>query len=137
MRIQTFIVHRDYVPDDPAISLRDSITEGYGYNEDADDGFTIVIEGELHDLERAWGAFAVACSSILGADDDHYDYWPSAFDALTHLGKQMDELTNTRLHLTTLRGIWNHIVFTEWKRTREDFHAFEKTFSSEFLPRPE
>lgn len=148
MRFETFIVHagQGYLPDDPAISVRpitkDDLHLGYDYNEitENDDwlwdepqdyGIT-VFEGELADLERAFGCFAVSCATIRGADDDHYDYWPSHFSGLIAFARFLDEQTDSNLHLEACRVLWDGVV---WMYAKTDDEA-KDYFSADIHPRP-
>lgn len=147
MRFETFIVHagEGYLPDHPSISQRPLTMEdlpiGYGYNSIDKDDFAewiaeypkdypvIVFEGTPLQLEAAFNAYLRGCSEIRGADDDHYDYFPSNFDAVVELARFLD--ANSGLlanHVARCQAVWDKLA-NQGSWTPEDF-------ASEITARP-
>jgi hypothetical protein len=144
MRLETFIWHsrEGYLPDSVELEpFRDDV-EGYGYNtytdEDRFEGEGIVVIKGIttNQLYITWLEFALRCSQIRGADDDHYDYWPSNFSGLIHLGLQLDELRENERCLTICRAIWDDLSFYRWDAANETRATARASFESEILPRP-
>jgi hypothetical protein len=113
--------------------------QGYGYNDgDPDEDMeVIVIESEtIEGMHVSWLEYAVGCSAIHGADDDHYDYFPANFSALVHLGHQLDALNGNERCLTVCRVIWDQLAFQRWDAGRETHEEARANFDDEIVPRP-
>lgn len=147
MRIETAVIHagESYLPDTLKLEPYRTDVAGYGYNDDDDFGYldddppntTVVIEADtLEGSHALWLEYAIGCSAIHGADDDHYDYWPSNFSGLVHLGLQLDELMSSDRCMIVCRMIWDNLTFARWEPNRETLEACRADFADEIMPRP-
>lgn len=138
MRFVTACIHagNGYLPDTLKVEAHNPNVEGYGYNDDYDDHDSdVVIETDNLDAAYAlWLEYAVGCSDIRGADDDHYDYFPSNFDALVALGKQIDSARGNGRCMFISRFIWDQLArHRDIGKSREEAIA---EFADEIVSRP-
>lgn len=145
MRFATFVYHagEGYLPDTLKVQPHDPNVEGYLYNESLDepdeDKVDVVIEGDSFDACYAqWLEYAIGCTHIRGADDDHYDYFPSNFSGLVHLAMQIDKAFNVDRCTEVARRIWDDLAFDRWacNLPLADKDESDAEFDSEIHPRP-
>jgi hypothetical protein len=97
---------------------KDDVSYAWDYLKDGNHGYVVRFTGDVVSL---WWAFYEAANRLdpecdatrycPGGDDDTYDYYPDAFDALVEFGRDLDEL-DRRLQVLG----WEPKQFTAYER---------------------
>lgn len=129
--IQTSITHANetYLPDVFDVGPPDVNVPGYGYNEGDNEADIVSFTGTPDECGLAFMTYALRLSRIRGADDDHYDYWPSNFSGLIDIANQLRNITGSISYLLVCQHVWDDCA--------HDRDNDPEDFQSEIHSRPE
>lgn len=154
MKVSTFIYHdlEGYLPSGSSYRKYKEGDSKYGYNDMADvdlmpdedgdqSGATItLVASSITELRLRWMEFAIKCTRIRGADDDHYDYFPSAWSGLIDLALQIDAKPNAGPYCVPMANeIWDDHAYDYWARNYVNQKTLEEAaeeFAQEIIDRP-
>jgi hypothetical protein len=149
MRFATYVIYagEGYCPDSITTRKPDLRTDSMrGYNDLGDTethdemGATLVIEANsICEARLIWSEFMQGCTRIRGADDDHYDYFPSHFDGLVDLAFQIDEAAGDSWCTDIANRVWDDHAYDNWSHNhvlKNDLDFAAREFADEIVPRP-
>lgn len=153
MKISTFIYHDAYLEGcDCKAEQYDPKNKPsmYGYNAFSGDemepfegeypGAVITFEADtLPELQVKLMRYGFNLTRIRGADDDHYDYWPSSFSGFEDLCRQFDELAGGSEMIEVANFVWDDHAYDNWHYNyvlKESPEYAANEFAQEIHPRP-